>query len=124
MANICLFLFLSPHTRFSLIGPGNLPTAAPLSNPVCAIVTVQIYLSRSATRTESSGGAVAPAVTVRAAAGHHQTTGSSTAGWPRKTPAFKLHLRKSGSLLSYSQLDAPSYRSPVKSPSQYFQICY
>lgn len=98
--------------------------------PIRAVVTVQIYLSCSAQPTESSGGPVAPAVTARAAAGPRQTTESSKAGSSRKsgagrkTPSFNLHLRKSGSLLSYSSLDTPSYRSPVKSPSQYFQICY
>lgn len=128
--DFCLFIFLSPHTCFSLIGPDNLPTA-PLPSPsTYAVVTVQIYLSRSAKRTESSGGPAALAVTARAAAGRRQTTDSSKAGSPRKsggarkTPSVNLHLRKSGSLLSHSSLDTPSYRSPVKSPSQYFQICY
>lgn len=99
--------------------------------PIRAVVTVQIYLSGSAQPKESSGGPVAPAVTARAAAGRRQTPESSKAagssrksGAGRKTPSFNLHLRKSGSLLSYSSLDTPSYRSPVKSPSQYFQICY
>lgn len=129
-----LFICLSPHTFF-LIGPDNLPTAPLLllPPPIRTVVTVQIYLSRSAPRTESSGGGggpVAPAVTARAAAGRRQTTESSKAGSSRKsgaarkTPGFNLHLRKSGGLLPYSSLDTPSYRGPVKSPSQYFQICY
>uniref|UniRef100_A0A674MWU0 EMAP like 1 n=1 Tax=Takifugu rubripes TaxID=31033 RepID=A0A674MWU0_TAKRU len=77
-----------------------------------------------------SGGPVAPAVTARAAAGRRQTTESSKAassrksGAGRKTPSFNLHLRKSGSLLSYSSLDTPSYRSPVKSPKEGYVKMY
>uniref|UniRef100_A0AAQ5YQF8 HELP domain-containing protein n=1 Tax=Amphiprion ocellaris TaxID=80972 RepID=A0AAQ5YQF8_AMPOC len=50
--------------------------------------------------------------------------GAAKVSTVRKTPSFNLQLRKSGSLSSYSPLDTPSYRSPIKSPSQYFQICY
>ena len=106
--------------------------------PVYIIVTVQIYLSRSAKRTVTSGSPAASPVTARSANNPQQTSESSKAGVARKggaakmpavrkTPSFNLHLRKSGSLSSYSPLDTldtPSYRSPIKSPSQYFQICY
>lgn len=99
--------------------------------PVYIIVTVQIYLSRSAKRTRGSSGA--SSVTARSAPGPQQTSESSkaakkggTAKLPqgRKPPNFNLQQRNSGSLSPYSPLDTPSYRSPVKSPSQYFQICY
>lgn len=100
-----------------------------------SIVTVQIYLIRSAKRKGTSGSPAASAVTARSATNPQQTSESSRAGTPRKggaakvpparkPPNFNLQLRKSGSLSSYSPLDTPSYRSPIKSPSQYFQICY
>ncbi|KAG9336317.1 hypothetical protein JZ751_002664 [Albula glossodonta] len=41
-----------------------------------------------------------------------------------KAAVFSLPLRKSPSQTSYTPLDTPSYKSPIKSPSQYFQICY
>ncbi|KAE8289682.1 Echinoderm microtubule-associated protein-like 1 [Larimichthys crocea] len=104
-------------------------------DPVFNAVTVQIYLSRSAKRTGTSGKPVASAITARSATNPQQTSESNKAsmakkGGPakvpaaRKTPNFSIQLRKSGSLSSYSPLDTPSYRSPIKSPSQYFQICY
>lgn len=108
------------------------PSSAPL---LCIVVTVQIYLSRSAKRTGTSGSLAASAVTYRSATDPQQQTSesgkasaarkASGAKVPsvRKPPSISLQLRKSGSLSSYS-LDTPSYRSPVKSPSQYFQICY
>lgn len=106
-----------------------------LSPPVYIIVTVQIYLSRSARRKGASGSPAAASVTARSATGPQQTSDSSKAGVARKGgagkvprarkhPSFNLQLKKSGSLSSYSSLDTPSYRSPIKSPSQYFQICY
>lgn len=111
------------------------PSAPLLLSSIYIIVTVQIYLSRSAKRTGTGGSPVASAVTLRPATNPQQTSESSKAGTARKggaskapparkTPSFSLQLRKSGSLSSYSPLDTPSYRSPIKSPSQYFQICY
>lgn len=121
-------------------GPDNLhhppPSSAPLLlSPIYIIVTVQIYLSRSAKRTGTSGSPAASSVTSRSATNPRQTSEISKASTARKagaakvppvrkTPSFSLQLRKSGSLSSYSPLDTPSYRSPIKSPSQYFQICY
>lgn len=137
------FLLLCPC--LSLFGPlhptGQPPTplstigSSALVPPIYIIVTVQIYLSRSAKRTGTSGKPVASAITARSATNPQQTSESSKAsmakkGGPakvpaaRKTPNFSIQLRKSGSLSSYSPLDTPSYRSPIKSPSQYFQICY
>lgn len=111
-------------------GLDNSPPPPLLLFPVCIIVTVQLYLSHSAKRTESSGGPAATAVTPRLAADRQQTLASGRGSkvrkgcGTRKTPSFSLQLRNSGSLSSYCSLDTPSYRSPVKSPSQYFQICY
>lgn len=86
---------------------------------------------------------MAPALRARAAAGRPHTTegskasphtksggggGGSRGGGAGRSGGLNLRLRKSGSLLASSALDTaldtPSYRSPVKSPSQYFQICY
>lgn len=128
---ICLFLpLLVPVWPPPPNRPEQPPPPLCSCPPIYIIVTVQIYLSRSAKRTGTSGGPVALAVTARSAASPQQTLESSKAstarkgGATRKPPSFSLDLRKSGSLSSYSSLDTPSYCSPIKSPSQYFQICY
>ncbi|CAB1330576.1 unnamed protein product, partial [Coregonus sp. 'balchen'] len=94
-------------------------------------VTVQIYLTRPSKRT---GTAEAPkscvaALSGRSSAPHTPDSKSESdksvrSTGVRKTPTFTIPLRKSVSQSSYSPLDTPSYRSPVKSPSQYFQIWY
>uniref|UniRef100_A0A3Q3KMA9 EMAP like 1 n=1 Tax=Mastacembelus armatus TaxID=205130 RepID=A0A3Q3KMA9_9TELE len=97
-------------------------------------VTVQIYLSRPAKQTGTGNSPAASAVKAHSAANPQQILesskasmarkGGATKGPPvRKTPSFSIQLRKSGSL-PYSPLDTPSYCSPIKSPSQYFQIFY
>ena len=103
---------------------------------IYVLVTVQIYLSRSAKRTATGGSLAASTVTARSATSPQLTAESSKASTARrvgtaskvpparKTPSLNIQLRKTGSLSSYSPLDTPSYRSPIKSPSQYFQICY
>lgn len=126
-----------PDPPFGPLRPAGLDDCPPLPSllffPVCIVVTVQLYLSHK--RTESSGGGgggvpAAPAATATLAATRQQALAASRAAKARKgtgsakTPSFSLQLRKSGSLSSYCSLDTPSYRSPVKSPSQYFQICY
>lgn len=118
--------------------PSPSPTAPLLSSPshLYIIVTVQIYLSRSTKPTGSKSSPAASAVSARSAANPQHTSESCKASVPakkgggakvstvRKAPNFSLQLRKSGSLSSYAPLDTPSYCSPIKSPSQYFQICY
>lgn len=117
---------LAPSTQL----PPTTSNTPLLLSPVYIIVTVQLYLSHSAKRTGTSGSPAAPAVKARSAANHQQNVESSKAGTARKggatrkTPSCSLQLRKSGSLSSYCSIDTPSYVSPVKSPSQYFQICY
>lgn len=104
------------------------PLPSLLFFPVCIIVTVQLYLSHK--RTESSGGPAAPAATPTLAVTRQQALAAGRAAKARKgiggrkMPSFSLQLRNSASLSSNCSLDTPSYRSPVKSPSQYFQICY
>lgn len=123
------FAFLASHPCLTSLGPLH-PTAPLLLSPIYVIVTVQLYLSHSTKRTGTSSCPTAPAVKARSAANRQQNLESSKAGTARKggatrkTPSFSLQLRKSGSLSSYCSIDTPSYVSPVKSPSQYFQICY
>ncbi|CDQ93516.1 unnamed protein product [Oncorhynchus mykiss] len=92
-------------------------------------VTVQIYLSRPSKRI---GTAEAPKPSVAAVSGRSSAphTAPDSKNAPdrsvrstgvRKTPTFTIPLKKS---VSHTPLDTPNYRSPVKSPSQYFQICY
>uniref|UniRef100_A0A4W6FBR8 EMAP like 1 n=1 Tax=Lates calcarifer TaxID=8187 RepID=A0A4W6FBR8_LATCA len=96
---------------------------------------IQIYLSRSAKQRGTSGSPAASAVTSRSAASPKQTSESGRASVARKagaarvppvrkTPSFDLQLRKSGSLSSYSALDTPSYRSPLKSPKEGYVKMY
>uniref|UniRef100_A0A669D908 EMAP like 1 n=1 Tax=Oreochromis niloticus TaxID=8128 RepID=A0A669D908_ORENI len=79
---------------------------------------------------QSSTKPRASAVTTRSATNTQRTSEISRASMAkkgnaakvsaaRKTPNFSIQLRKSGSLLSYSPLDTPSYRSPIKSPSHF-----
>lgn len=127
----CLIYCCSSHLLHPLhpTGPENHHHPSALVPPII-IVTVQLYLSPSAKRTGTSGGPATSSVMARSAAGWQRTSECSRAGTPRKSsaarkvPSFSLRLRNSGSLTSYSSLDTPSYCSPLKSPSQYFQICY
>lgn len=92
------------------------------------LVTVQIYLHRPSKRT---GSAEPPKST--------STVPSQSANTPpeakilpdraarlgsQKIPPFTLPLRKCTSQSVHTPLDMTTYRSPIKSPSQYFQICY
>uniref|UniRef100_A0A4W5R584 EMAP like 1 n=1 Tax=Hucho hucho TaxID=62062 RepID=A0A4W5R584_9TELE len=98
-------------------------------------VTVQIYLAHPSkrTRTAEAPKSNAAAVSGRCSApptapdSKSASDKSVKSNGVRKTPTFALPLRKSvrqSSYTPYSPLDKPSYRSPIKSPSQYFQICY
>lgn len=129
------FCFLT-YVNYFLVCPPLAPSPPrPSLRP--PLVTMQIYLSCSAKRTDASGSPVASAPVARSAARprRHQIPDSSKARMAtkssaakartvRKTPSFSLQLRKSGSLSTHSPLDTPTYHSPVKSSSQYFQICY
>ena len=116
-------------TPFSFHPYGPLQLFLLCSSPV----TVQIYLSRPSKRagpTDTpksctvavSGRPALPTPPVSKAAPLSEKGGAKAP--VRKPPTFTLPLKKSASQLSYSPLDTPSYRSPIKSPSQYFQICY
>uniref|UniRef100_A0A3P9JHC4 EMAP like 1 n=1 Tax=Oryzias latipes TaxID=8090 RepID=A0A3P9JHC4_ORYLA len=88
-------------------------------------VTMQIYLSPLARKTGSSEAAASAAAAAQADRG--PTPGHAQARTPRPeerktpTPCFTLNLQKTS---QSSTQDLSSYKSPTKSPSQYFQICY
>ncbi|XP_028997038.1 echinoderm microtubule-associated protein-like 1 isoform X2 [Betta splendens] len=91
-------------------------------------VTMQIYLSPHARKTGSSetapaaaavaagGGAASPPGGARAKRGGKAET-------RKRSPSFTLNLQKSAGGQNALD-DTCSYKSPIKSPSQYFQICY
>nr|AAI24248.1 Echinoderm microtubule associated protein like 1 [Danio rerio]AAI64638.1 Eml1 protein [Danio rerio] len=91
-------------------------------------VTVQIYLHRPSKRTRSaeppkSSSAVPSQSTNNPSEVKILSDRAARLGY-RKIPPFSLPLRKCTSQPVHSPLEMPTYRSPVKSPSQYFQICY
>uniref|UniRef100_A0A3B5LJW3 EMAP like 1 n=1 Tax=Xiphophorus couchianus TaxID=32473 RepID=A0A3B5LJW3_9TELE len=91
-------------------------------------LTMQIYLSPLARKTGSSEKAKLASV-VPAYRGPVAGPGpplTKRGGQPQKkksTPSFTLSLQKTVTGQSSAQ-ETSSYISPVKSPSQYFQICY
>ncbi|XP_061560961.1 uncharacterized protein LOC133417304 isoform X1 [Phycodurus eques] len=93
-------------------------------------VTMQIYLSPLARKTGSSETAATSAPTVPAAGGGGgtpQARGAAKSDARRKSPSFMLNLQKNSTNVTSqqnTQQDANSYKSPQKSASQYFQICY
>ncbi|KAL3052776.1 hypothetical protein OYC64_005326 [Pagothenia borchgrevinki] len=91
-------------------------------------VTMQIYLSPLTRRTGSSDFAkstsTVPANCGSAAPNNPQAKGGGKPGAKKTSPSFILNLQKTTTSQSTAQHDFSSYKSPVKSPSQYFQICY
>ncbi|KAF3849664.1 hypothetical protein F7725_019383, partial [Dissostichus mawsoni] len=91
-------------------------------------VTMQIYLSPLTRRTGSSEFAkstsTVPANCGSAAPNNPQAKGGGKPGAKKTSPSFILNLQKTTTSQSTAQHDFSSYKSPVKSPSQYFQICY
>ncbi|XP_061667735.1 echinoderm microtubule-associated protein-like 1 isoform X2 [Syngnathoides biaculeatus] len=93
-------------------------------------VTMQIYLSPLARKTGFSETAATSAPTVPAAGGRGanlQARGATKSDARRKSPSFMMNLQKTGTNVTSqqnTQKDANSYKSPQKSSSQYFQICY
>ncbi|XP_067429046.1 echinoderm microtubule-associated protein-like 1 isoform X6 [Thunnus thynnus] len=91
-------------------------------------VTMQIYLSPLARKTGSSEAAKSTA-TVPANGGrvatpnNPQAKGGTKPETRRKNPSFTLNLQKTTTSQN-AQQETSSYKSPLKSPSQYFQICY
>ncbi|KAM8832229.1 uncharacterized protein AB9W97_003437 isoform 2-T2 [Spinachia spinachia] len=92
-------------------------------------VTMQIYLSPLTRKTGSSeapgSGAAVPA-RGGATAGAPNPPQEDGGGKPepkKTTPSFTVNLQKTTTNQSAPR-DPSSYKSPLKSPSQYFQICY
>ncbi|KAM4522250.1 uncharacterized protein PAE49_002028 isoform 2-T2 [Odontesthes bonariensis] len=91
-------------------------------------VTMQIYLS-PLTRKTGSSEAAKSASPVPADNGPVATpnpprvNGGSKLGMKKSSPSFTLNLQKTTTSQG-TQQDISSYKSPIKSPSQYFQICY
>ncbi|CAB1458687.1 unnamed protein product [Pleuronectes platessa] len=91
-------------------------------------VTMQIYLSPQARKTGSSetaksaskvpGGSGPPA-----APGNPPARGGGKTEKRRSAPSLTLNLQKTTTSQNTHQ-DTSSHKSPMKSPSQYFQICY
>ncbi|XP_041832203.1 echinoderm microtubule-associated protein-like 1 [Melanotaenia boesemani] len=91
-------------------------------------VTMQIYLSPLARKTGSSEAAKSASVVPAdsgpvAAPGHPQVKRGSKPEMKKSTPSFTLNLQKTTTSQNVPQ-DTSSYKSPMKSPSHYFQICY
>ncbi|XP_034017640.1 echinoderm microtubule-associated protein-like 1 [Thalassophryne amazonica] len=92
-------------------------------------VTMQICLSPLARKTGSSEGAKSGA-TVHIASRpvatpkNPQAKASSKPDARKTTPSFTLNFQKSTSSQNMTLQDTSSIKSPIKSPSQYFQICY
>ncbi|XP_063757687.1 uncharacterized protein LOC134876602 isoform X2 [Eleginops maclovinus] len=91
-------------------------------------VTMQIYLSPLTRRTGSSEFAkstsTVPANCGLAAPNNPPVKGGSKPEAKKTSPSFILNLQKTTTSQSTAQHDTSSYKSPIKSPSQYFQICY
>ncbi|XP_045917169.1 echinoderm microtubule-associated protein-like 1 [Micropterus dolomieu] len=91
-------------------------------------VTMQIYLSPHKRKTGSSETAKSAAAVPAnsgptATSSNPQTKEGSRPHGRKTTPSFTLNLQKTTTSQKTVQ-DTSSYKSPTKSPSQYFQICY
>ncbi|XP_012722158.2 echinoderm microtubule-associated protein-like 1 isoform X3 [Fundulus heteroclitus] len=91
-------------------------------------VTMQIYLSPLARKTGSSEEAKSASAVPAydgpvAGPGPPPTKRASQPRMKKSAPSFTLNLQKTVTSQS-SAHETSSYISPVKSPSQYFQICY
>uniref|UniRef100_A0A3P9PNU2 EMAP like 1 n=1 Tax=Poecilia reticulata TaxID=8081 RepID=A0A3P9PNU2_POERE len=122
------FLSFIPWNSFFFI-----PNLCPFSGPPRHIsplhlVTMQIYLSPLARKTGSSEEAKSASAVPAyrgpvAGPGPPLTKRGGQSQKKRSTPSFTLNLQKTVTGQSSAQ-EMSSYISPVKSPSQYFQICY
>nr|XP_046230090.1 echinoderm microtubule-associated protein-like 1 [Scatophagus argus] len=88
-------------------------------------VTMQIYLSPLTRKTGSSEIAKSAAMVPDHSRpmATPQTKGGSKPQARKATPSFTLNLQKTATSQNTAQ-DTSNYKSPIKSPSQYFQICY
>uniref|UniRef100_A0A3Q1JAE7 EMAP like 1 n=1 Tax=Anabas testudineus TaxID=64144 RepID=A0A3Q1JAE7_ANATE len=91
-------------------------------------VTMQIYLSPHARKTGSSETAKSPAAVLNSGGptstrNNPQANKTSKPETRKTSPSFSLNLQKTAASQNTLE-DTSSYKSPIKSPSQYFQICY
>ncbi|XP_065111872.1 uncharacterized protein [Paramisgurnus dabryanus] len=88
------------------------------------LVTMQIYLSptlRKTGRTDTAAGEVILQSSSCPPASGPERASEKNTEVEEKTLTFTSLLRKNPSV---SPLYTPNYKSPIKSPSHYFQICY
>ncbi len=121
-----LFLTLNPFKNPHLHPPFPCRFAhpPPLISPL-HLVTMQIYLSPLARKTGSSEATKSASAVPASSrpASTPQAKGGSRPQTKKKNPSFTLNLQKTTTSQSTAQ-DTSAYKSPIKSPSQYFQICY
>lgn len=113
--------FLRPfHASFH-----SLSTQPPHLTSPLHLVTMQIYLSPLTRKTGSSEDAklVARVPTSSGSTANPHAKGGSKPQGGKMPPSFSLNLKKNTNSQHTVQDDC-LYKSPVKSPSQYFQICY
>lgn len=130
--HISPWLVCPPSPPLPSCSPHGKPPHPPHLISPLHLVTMQIYLSPLARKTGSSeagkfvttvpasGGSPPPAQQSKAAGGGSKSQGR------KSSPTFTLNLQKSTNSQSQSTavLEEGGYKSPLKSPSQYFQICY
>ncbi|CAL8394519.1 unnamed protein product [Arctogadus glacialis] len=109
---VTMQIYLSPPARRTGSSEHEAPPA-----PTTSFFTSSTTIASGSNRSSSSssgpaGGGWGPPMTPGAGQGHRG--GSSRSEGRRTRPGFTLNLQKTPS----------SYKSPLKSPSQYFQICY
>ncbi|KAG7316565.1 hypothetical protein KOW79_020106 [Hemibagrus wyckioides] len=86
-------------------------------------VTMQIYLSHPAKKTGPTENAVASPVQSSVCPPDKAASEKKKVGAGKKPPC-SLSLHRSTCQSPFSPAETPIYKSPIKSPSQYFQICY
>ncbi|XP_051981261.1 echinoderm microtubule-associated protein-like 1 [Xyrauchen texanus] len=86
-------------------------------------VTMQIYLSRLSRRT-GSDPALSTTLQPDAASGPPAADTDNSKAAEGRNAATTVLLQKSPCQTPVSPLQTPNYKSPVKSSSRYFQICY
>lgn len=129
--SLLLLYFISLFLNLPLFFTALPPLSGFWSPPSCTLhlVTMQIYLSHPAKKTGTSENAVAAAVQLNVCPSASGPCPDKAASDKRKVgtgkkPPCTLSLHRSTCQSPFSPAETPIYKSPIKSPSQYFQICY
>lgn len=129
--SLLLLYFISLFSTFLYFTELPHPFSGFWSPPSCTLylVTMQIYLSHPAKKTGPTKNAVATAVQPSVCQPVSGPPPDKAASDRRKVGAGKkppstLSLHRSTCQSPFSPAHTPVYKSPIKSPSQYFQICY